>query len=64
MERSIDHGTRWVVFKPNGVSIKETEFAYSPCLHIKTFRVAEKYGPAIEPFKRGLKEAFARRPSG
>ena len=34
------------------------------CMHIKTFRGAEKYGPAIEPFKRGLKEAVARRPSG
>ncbi len=32
------------------------EFDYSPCLHIKTFRVAETYGESIQKFKAGLKE--------
>ena len=35
--------------------IKEFEFSYSPSLHIKTFRVAETYGPKIEKFKTALK---------
>lgn len=30
------------------------EFDYSPCLHIKTFRVAEVYGNSVRRFKEGL----------
>jgi hypothetical protein len=36
------------------VSIGNTEFDYSPCLHIKTFRVAEVYGDRVTRFKQGL----------
>jgi uracil-DNA glycosylase len=32
------------------------EFDYSPCLHIKTFRVAETYGKQVVDFKLGLYE--------
>jgi len=32
------------------------EFDYSPCLHIKTFRVAETYGRSVQEFKRGLSD--------
>ena len=38
------------------VSIDGISFDYSPCLHIKTFRVAETYGEKIEIFKSQLKE--------
>ena len=34
------------------------EFDYSPCLHIQTFRVAEKYGAKVEDFKRSLLTYF------
>jgi uracil-DNA glycosylase len=34
-------------------------FDYSPCLHIKTFRVAEKYGTRIQQFQTFLKSYFA-----
>jgi len=34
------------------------EFDYSPCLHIKTFRVAETYGEKLKRFKRGLADYF------
>ena len=34
--------------------INEIEFYYSPCLHIKTFRVAETYGRQVFDFKNGL----------
>jgi uracil-DNA glycosylase len=30
------------------------KFDYSPCLHIKTFRVADTYGDSIKKFKDGL----------
>ena len=30
------------------------EFDYSPCLHIKNFRVAETYGESVKKFKIGL----------
>jgi uracil-DNA glycosylase len=36
--------------------INNTEFDYSPCLHIKTFRVAEKYGDSAKGFKSKLAE--------
>ncbi|NHK29702.1 MAG: hypothetical protein FK730_00020 [Asgard group archaeon] len=38
------------------VRIKETKFYYSPCLHIKTFRVAETYGKQVIEFKNELKK--------
>jgi len=34
--------------------LRDVEFDYSPCLHIKTFRVAETYGDRLIRFKRGL----------
>lgn len=34
--------------------LRGMEFDYSPCLHIKTFRVAETYGDKLKRFKRGL----------
>ena len=40
------------------------EFDYSPCLHIKTFRVAEVYGESVKTFKDRIKEYFADSGSG
>lgn len=37
-------------------SINGVEFNYSPCLHIKNFRVAETYGKQVFDFKKGLNE--------
>jgi uracil-DNA glycosylase len=37
----------------------DTEFDYSPCLHIKTFRVAEKYGESVQRFKENMSFYFA-----
>lgn len=37
------------------------EFDYSPCLHIKTFRVAETYGDRLKRFKGGLTAYFKGR---
>ena len=34
--------------------IGDTKFLYSPCLHIKTFRVAETYGNKVNKFKSNL----------
>jgi uracil-DNA glycosylase len=34
--------------------LRDVEFDYSPCLHIKTFRVAEVYGDAVQRFKEGV----------
>ena len=34
------------------------EFDYSPCLHIKTFRVAEVYGDSVQRFKQGISAYF------
>lgn len=36
--------------------INDIEFNYSPCLHIKTFRVAETYGKQVFDFKKELNE--------
>lgn len=36
----------------------QLEFDYSPCLHIKTFRVAQVYGDSVKRFKTGLSEYF------
>jgi len=33
-------------------------FDYSPCLHIKTFRVAEVYGESVQRFKQGIVAYF------
>jgi len=35
-----------------------TEFDYSPCLHIQTFRVAHTYGDRLKRFKKGLAAYF------
>ena len=35
-------------------SIRDVRFHYSPCLHIKTFRVAETYGDKVTQFKTNL----------
>ncbi len=40
--------------------INDIEFFYSPCLHIKTFRVAETYGKQVIDFKNGLKEILTK----
>lgn len=40
------------------VSIDGQEFYYSPCLHLQTFRVAEKHGNAVSNFKSGLRDFF------
>lgn len=34
------------------------EFDYSPCLHIKNFRVAEVYGDSVKRFKEGMAAYF------
>lgn len=36
------------------VKLNDIEFNYSPCLHIKTYRVAETYGKQVFDFKDGL----------
>ncbi len=38
--------------------IGNLKFLYSPCLHIKTFRVAEVYGERVENFKTALKKTL------
>lgn len=38
-----------------------TEFDYSPCLHIQTFRVAHTYGDRLKGFKGGLAAYFKGR---
>jgi uracil-DNA glycosylase family 4 len=40
--------------------INNTEFDYSPCLHITTFRVAETYGDSIKEFKSKLAERLKK----
>lgn len=42
------------------VKVGNSEFSYSPCLHIKTFRVAETYGQSVIKFKDGLTGVFER----
>lgn len=41
-------------------SLKQFEFDYSPCLHIKTFRVAEVYGNSVQKFKKGFSTYFTK----
>lgn len=36
------------------VSVNGNNFKYSPCLHIKTYRVAETYGKKVEQFQIGF----------
>lgn len=38
------------------VKLNDIVFNYSPCLHIKTYRVAETYGKQVFDFKDGLNE--------
>ncbi|KUO49805.1 MAG: hypothetical protein APF76_00750 [Desulfitibacter sp. BRH_c19] len=42
------------------VRVNGFEFDYSPCLHIKTFRVAEVYGDSVKIFKGGLKKILKK----
>jgi uracil-DNA glycosylase len=42
------------------VSLNGSSFLYSPCLHIKTFKVAEVYGDKVKQFKTELKSIFLR----
>lgn len=35
-------------------------FDYSPCLHIKTFRVAETYGKKVKAFRRAILNYFEK----
>jgi len=41
------------------VKVNSTGFDYSPCLHIKTFRVAETYGDKVKMFKKGIANYFS-----
>jgi len=36
-------------------SVRNVSFQYSPCLHIKTYRVADTYGKKVEGFKYNLR---------
>jgi len=36
----------------------DLEFDYSPCLHIRTFRIAETYGDKVKEFKKSLTSYF------
>lgn len=38
-------------------------FDYSPCLHIKTWRVAEVYGESVNRFKSGISTYFRNEPN-
>ena len=40
------------------VSLQGFKFDYSPCLHIKTFRVAETYGRKVHGFKSAMRQYF------
>lgn len=40
------------------VGIDGIEFDYSPCLHIKTFRVADTYGERVKIFKDNIRGYF------
>jgi len=41
------------------VKVNSIPFDYSPCLHIKTFRVAETYGDKVKTFKNGIEHYFS-----
>ncbi len=38
------------------VRVGKTSFFYSPCLHIRTFRVADTYGEKVKDFKINIKQ--------
>jgi uracil-DNA glycosylase len=40
----------------------EIKFDYSPCLHIKTFRVADVYGNSVKKFKESIRLILAHNP--
>jgi uracil-DNA glycosylase len=40
------------------VRVGETSFLYSPCLHIRTFMIADVYGDKTKEFKMNLKRFF------
>ena len=40
------------------VEIDDFTFDYSPCLHIKNFRVAETYGDKVKLFKDEIRKYF------
>lgn len=40
------------------VRVGQTSFLYSPCLHIRTFMVAETYGDKVKDFKMNIKQYF------
>ena len=41
-------------------SIRAFQFDYSPCLHIKTWRVAEVYGESVRRFRTGITSYFEK----
>ncbi len=54
--------TMQLAFNGNFIKAKvdDVEFDYSPCLHIKTFRVAEVYGKSVNIFKESLIKYFVK----
>lgn len=40
------------------VAVQGVAFRYSPCLHIQTYRVAEKYGDKVKDFKNAIRSYF------
>jgi uracil-DNA glycosylase family 4 len=40
------------------VRVGEISFLYSPCLHIRTFKIADAYGDKIKEFKINIKRYF------
>jgi uracil-DNA glycosylase len=45
----------------NKVRVGETSFLYSPCLHIRTFVIADIYGEQTKEFKMNIKRYFHNR---
>ena len=39
-------------------SVRSVAFRYSPCLHIKTYRIADTYGKQVERFRYNLQTAL------
>ncbi len=39
-------------------SVRSVTFQYSPCLHIKTYRIADTYGKQVEKFRYNLQNAL------
>jgi uracil-DNA glycosylase len=40
------------------VRVGKTSFLYSPCLHIRTFKMVDTYGERIKEFKTNIKQYF------